>query len=251
MLRCVSGVCVVWFLQFVSVCGVYRGTGAWCCSVICTSVVFSCVLFVTYYQWLLAIQYCILCCWRVMSDKADTARAGSASNPLTCTPLSTFSSDLHGTFIEISCGSYNNQLYLDKIQNVSSKRITSKCILCAGTCKWYTPGELEGVGGKGKFKSWRRSIFHDGRPIGDYFLSCQPNDTVTTLSSQSVDTVIDTAPGSPATHFPVQPVSAEGMEATQSPQFIINAALAFIKAYHLKGDVCSLKTAVLDKCDSF
>ena len=240
-------VCVVWFPQFVSVCGGYRCAGAWCCSVICTSLVFSCVLFVTCYQWLLAIQYCILCCWRVMSDKADIPRAGSASNPLK--PLSNLSSDLHGTFIVISCGSCKGQLYLDKIQNVSSKRITSKCILCAG--RWYTPGEFEGVGGKGKFKSWRRSIFHDGLPIGDYFLSCQPNDTVTTLSTQSVDTVIDTSLGSPATSSPVQPVSAEGMEATQSPQSIVNAVLAFVKAYRLKGDVCSLKTAVLDKFDSF
>ena len=235
--------CVVWFPQFVSVCGGYRCAGAWCCSVICTSLVFSCVLFVTCYQWLLAIQYCILCCWHVMSDKADTPRAGSASNALK--PLSNFSSNLYGTFIVISCGSCKGQLYLDKIQNVSSKRITSKCILCAG--RWYTPGEFEGVGGKGKFKSWRRSIFHDGLPIGDYLLSCQPNDTVTTLSSQ----LVDTSPGSPATSSPVQPVSAEGMEATQSPQSIFNAVLAFVKAYRLKGDACSLKTAVLDKFDSF
>jgi len=149
----------------------------------------------------------------------------------------------------ISCGSCKGQLYLDKIQNVSSKRITSKCILCAG--RWYTPVEFEGVGGKGKFKSWRRSIVHDGLPIGDYFLSCQPNDNVTTLSSQSVDTVVDTSPGSPATSSPVQPVSAEGMEATQFPQSIVNAVLAFVKAYHLKGDVCSLKTAVLENLTDF
>ena len=30
-----------------------------------------------------------------------------------------------------------------------------------------------------------------------------------------------------------------------------NAVLAFVKAYRLKGDACSLKTAVLDKFDSF
>lgn len=188
------------------------------------------------------VSCCVLCCWLAMSDKADTPRAGSASTPLK--PLSNFSSDLHGTFIVISCGSSKGQLYLDKIQNVSTKRITSKCILCAG--RWYTPGEFEGLGGKGKFKSWRRSIFHDGLPIGDYSLSCQSTATATSLCSQSDDN----APGSPVTN-PTVSVSAEGMESSQSSQSIVNAVLAFVKAYRLKGDVCSLKAAVLDKFDSF
>ena len=233
----VSPVCqCMWCLQAgVQVHGIVQLSVLLLCSYCCLLSVLS------------ATQYCILCCWRAMSDKADTPRAGSVSNPLK--PLSNFSSDLHGMFIAISCGSCKGQLYLDKIQNVSSKRVTSKCILSAG--RWYTPGEFEGAGGKGKFKSWRRSIFHDGLPIGDYSLSSQPNDTTTSLSSQSVDTVVDTVPGSPATSSPGKPVSSEGMESTQSPQSVVNAVLAFVKAYRLKGDVCSLKTAVLDKFDSF
>ena len=63
--------------------------------------------------------------------------------------------------------------------------------------------------------------------ITSYPLSLMILPLLCPISRLTLTCLIDTAPGSPATSSPVKPVSAEGMESTQSPQSIVNAVLAF------------------------
>ena len=52
---------------------------------------------------------------------------------------------------------------------ILSKKTLGKCILAKGS--WHSPPEFEVLGGK-RGRRWRQSLLHQGRPVGDYNLSC-------------------------------------------------------------------------------
>ena len=110
-------------------------------------------------------------------------------------------------------------LYLDKIKAPGNQG-SLKCILCDTV--WYSPNEFESLGGKTKSKYWRRSILHENVQLGTF------------LSSIGIHTDKASSP-SPG-------ISGSGL--------LIDSALAFIKAYRLKGDTLGMKQAVLSTFDS-
>ena len=51
-----------------------------------------------------------------------------------------------------------------------TKKSPGKCILVSG--QWYTPSEVECLGGKRSSRKWKQSILHMGKQLADYDLSC-------------------------------------------------------------------------------
>ena len=89
--------------------------------------------------------------------------------------------------------------------------------------------EFETLGGKGKSKSWRCSIYHENTPLFVYLQSLAPLADIRKAAS------------------PMQ-------SRTPSPNRlstcrVFDPALAFIKAYRLKGDNINLKQSVLSTFD--
>ena len=74
----------------------------------------------------------------------------------------TIKSDDNGDYIEVDCGSKKGRLYLEKM-NSKKGHSTEKSIRCEG--KMYTPAEFEILGGKGKAKSWKKSIKHGSKTL--------------------------------------------------------------------------------------
>ncbi len=70
-----------------------------------------------------------------------------------------------GEYINVTCGNKTGRLYLGKLAK-SKPRAMDKCIHAEG--KFYTPGEFEVLGGRGRAKSWKKSIRHQGKPLADY-----------------------------------------------------------------------------------
>ena len=73
--------------------------------------------------------------------------------------------DKLGTYIKVTCGKLSGRLYLDKL----ARKPPGKCVYVDG--QWYTPSEVESLGGK-KARKWRQSLFHLGKPLVDYDLTC-------------------------------------------------------------------------------
>ena len=73
-----------------------------------------------------------------------------------------------GDYINVTCGNKTGRLYLEKFAKSAKckARIVDKCIYAEG--KDYTPGEFESLGGKGRAKSWKKSIRHQGKPLSEY-----------------------------------------------------------------------------------
>ena len=108
-----------------------------------------------------------------------------------------------------------------------------KCIL--SNSEWYSPIDFESLGGKVKSRNWKRSILHENIQLGIF------------LSSIGIhlDKVPSPTPGSGSRSF--VNVLLDGRRAGHT---LIDTALAFIKAYRLKGDAFGLKQAVLSTFDS-
>ena len=71
-----------------------------------------------------------------------------------------------GLYVNVVCGKISGQLYPDRM----SKKSPGKCILVSG--QWYTPSEVECLGGKRSSRKWKQSILHMGKQLADYDLSC-------------------------------------------------------------------------------
>ena len=72
--------------------------------------------------------------------------------------------DEHGKYLPVSCGCVNARFYVDlyRCECVLGKKFV-KCILHGS--KWFTPGRLESLGGKGSAKNWKHSIVSNKSPM--------------------------------------------------------------------------------------
>ena len=168
--------------------------------------------------------------------------------------------DAQGSYTHITCGSLSGSFYLSKYDE--SKRSHGKCVLVGG--KWYTPSEVETLGGK-KARKWKQSLFHNGKPLVEYNLTCPA--TVTTQGIQSatiptLNTVTSVSSVSPCSDVPLHgnnnsPCTLTSMSSTSSVvsvgtncTLLIDSTLAFIKAFRLKADVNSLRRTVSERFSS-
>ena len=130
--------------------------------------------------------------------------------------------------------------------------------------KWYTPSEVETLGGK-KARKWKQSLFHNGKPLVEYNLTCPA--TVTTQGIQSAtipthNTVTSVSSVSPCSDVSLHgnnnnsPCTLTSMSSTSSVVSVgtnctlSDSTLAFIKAFCLKGDVNSLRRTVSERFSS-
>ena len=164
-----------------------------------------------------------------------------------------YAKDNFGLYISISCGSISGQLYVDKMDE--SKRTSGKCVLVSGA--WYSPSEVEALGGK-KAKKWRQSLQHLGKSLCEYNLSCAKEHSAQhkqgdMMSQCSQDDLLSQHGGDVAlsqrSQGDLSPVSHSVMMscspvATGNCSLLVDTALSFIKAYHLKGDKDSLRRIV-------
>ena len=67
--------------------------------------------------------------------------------------------DKLGTYIKVTCAKSSGQLYLDEL----ARKPPGKCVYVDG--QWYTPSEVESLGGK-KARKWRQSLFPHGEATG-------------------------------------------------------------------------------------
>ena len=88
------------------------------------------------------------------------------------------------------------------------------------------------MGGKGKSRNWRRSIYYHNTPLGTHLSS------LGLINNKS-------GSASPQTLSP----SRTELFHQSSINVIIDPVLAFVKAYHLKGNTVGLKEAVLSHFD--
>ena len=126
-----------------------------------------------------------------------------------------------GTYIKLTCRKLSGQLYLDKL----ARKPPEKCVYVDG--QWYTPSEVESLGGK-KARKWRQSLFHMGKPLVDYDLTCveqsgvgdtlpRNNDVDTPPCSVQFPSVDQGLPSvSPCSHS--GPPSQQGLATVESSQ---------------------------------
>ena len=122
--------------------------------------------------------------------------------------------------------------------------------------KWYTPSEVETLGGKKAWK-WRQSLSHQDKPLLAYDLSA-PGSTPFSVSGPPVDT---TTPSTQHSDSCSQPLSTSADPKTpvggvagpylgeSYPNMLSDPVLAFIKAFQLKGDFDSIKRSVCEHFD--
>ena len=128
--------------------------------------------------------------------------------------------------------------------------------------QWYSPSEVEALGGKKSAKKWKRSLLHMDKPIADYDLSCcdDTSQLDTALSSwnvagtplTSVDNVtvcgLQVQSRQPTVEHVCQ--LAPGNPGTTTLPLLVNTVLSFIKAFRLKGDKDSLRMIVTEHFSS-
>ena len=131
-------------------------------------------------------------------------------------------SDSTGRYLEVTCGDIEGNLYLAKFKKGS---LSSKCILY--NSKWYSLVEFESLGGKSKFKNWKKSLKHSKTSLV-FVLDTNPEITCRLVP-------ITRAATSPAPNVPTLPSTNVSL---------CSLVLAFVKAYRLKGDNASLKQAL-------
>ena len=136
------------------------------------------------------------------------------------------SDNVHEDYVLVTCGSTVGKLFFNKLKNCTGKLGSVSCILKADN-SWCSPSELESLGGKAKSKNWKRSICLDGKPLLHCFVHLGLSD-----------------PGR----------AAEPLLQSQPPSLpdkqLINPVLAFVKAFRLKGDNTSLKSAIATRFDT-
>ena len=138
-------------------------------------------------------------------------------------------------------------------------RSHGKCVLVGG--KWYTPSEVETLGGEKARKS-KESLLHNGKPLTEYNLTCpattQDIHIATVPTHNTVTSVRSVSPCSDVSlHSNNSPCTLTSMSSTSNMvsvgtncTFLIDSALAFIKAFRLKGDANSLKRIVYERFSS-
>ena len=141
----------------------------------------------------------------------------------------TSTDNVHGEYIVVKCGSTDGKLFFNKLVNCASKLGSVSCIL-KNDNSWCSPCEFENLGGRVKSKNWKRSICYDGKPL----LHC--------LSYPGLSD-----PGKP-TESPI--LSQSHAQAPATPERLVNPVLAFVKAFRLKGDNESLKSAIASWFDA-
>ena len=152
--------------------------------------------------------------------------SSQVSDPLPSDAASSESPLDNNVTVSVKCGSATGVLYVDKL-NASGSKVAQKCILSDSA--WYTPAEFEGLGGKGKSKNWKKSIYREGSctPLGTYLAS------IGSVCARSCSA------------SPIQRRS----RGSCSNSFLSDPILAFIKAYRLKGDLVGLKQEVCSQFD--
>ena len=132
--------------------------------------------------------------------------------------------------VPVKCGSVTGELYLDKLRESAGNKGSVKCIL--SNSDWFTPVEFESLGGKGKSKNRRRSIYHEKTSLG-IFLAPQ-------ILAPLVDSTRALSSSQSRTPSPAR---------TPPTSRVFDPVLAFIKAYRLRGDNVTLKQLVLSTFD--
>ena len=157
--------------------------------------------------------------------------------------------DPKGRCIAIACGNISGHLFLSKLDE--SKKTQSKCVFVGG--KWYTPSEVEAMGGK-KARKWRQSLLHLGRPLSEYSLSQGPLPQQQTPASLVIPSVVPpcgNVHGNSQPGYASPPTTGTAMvDAGVICSSVVNPVLAFIKAFRLKSDADTLKRIVKDHFSS-
>ena len=185
------------------------------------------------------------------------ASKGSASNATRVCLRPSFAKDGHGLYVNVVCGKVSGQLYPDKM----TKKSPGKCILVSG--QWYTPSEVECLGGKRSSRKWKQSILHMGKQLADYDLSCSDcgSDPIVDASLSDSNTpscnVQLSSDNNSACSSQVVPGQTEigsvhllppcNTGSNTAPPLLVDTALSFIKAFRFKGDVDSLRMAVTER----
>ena len=86
-------------------------------------------------------------------------------NPYTSWLSNILSDNVHGGYVLVTCGSTAGKLFFNKVKNSTGKLRSVSWILKAEK-SWCSPSELESSVGKANSKNWKRSICHDGKPLG-------------------------------------------------------------------------------------
>ena len=136
------------------------------------------------------------------------------------------SDNVHGDYVLVTCGSTVGKLFFNKLKSCTGKLGSVSCILKADN-SWCSPSELESLGGKAKSKNWKRSICLDGKPLLHCLVHLGLSDTG--------------GPGEP----PLQ-----SQPSSLPDKSLINPMLAFVKAFRLKGDNASLRSALAARFDT-
>lgn len=139
--------------------------------------------------------------------------------------------DTRGDYIAVSCGTAEGNFYFNRLKDVGSRAGGVKCIWYNDS--WITPNDFEISGGKGKNKSWKKSLFHNQLSVQSCLnkLGITTSRTLTPTPSSQLSSASGEVPTSP------------------NPNFIINPVLAFIKAFRLKSDRDSLHKLALSHFD--
>ena len=188
------------------------------------------------------------------------ASKGSASITSRACLRPSFAKDGHGLYVNVVCGKISGQLYPDRM----TKRSPGKCILVSG--QWYTPAEMECLGGKKSTRKWKQSILHMGKQLADYDLSCSDcgSDPIVDASLSDSNTpscnVQLSSDNNSACSSQVVPGQTEtgsvhllppcNTGSNTAPPLLVDTALSFIKAFRLKGDIDSLRMAVTERFSS-
>ena len=158
--------------------------------------------------------------------------------------------------------SLSGKFYLSKFDE--SKKTLPKCVLVNGN--WYSPTEVDGLAGK-KARKWKQSSLHLGKPFSDYNLSSphviqgsdqhatsqdvacdlrSVSDSVSTVNNNSIySSQLSASHNSGIVDVSVSFPSSvpSGLTSGFNPaSHIVNPVLAFLKAFHLRGDKDSLKS---------
>ena len=168
-----------------------------------------------------------------------------------------FAKDGHGLYVNVVCGKISAQLYPDRM----TKKSPGKCILVSG--QWYTPSEVECLGGKRSSRKWKQSILHMGKQLADYDLSCSDcgsdpivdaslSDSNTPSCNVQLSSDNNSACSSQVVHGQTETGSVHLLPpcntgSNTAPPLLVDTALSFVKAFRLKGDVDSLRMAVTER----
>ena len=190
-----------------------------------------------------------------------SVRKKKAASPACSLLQPTVLFDALGSYIAVTCGSLSGNFYLSRL--LKSNQSQSKCILLSS--KWYSLPEFEALAGK-KARKWRQSLFHLGKPLSSYLITRSLASQGSSHSNSAETHVSGLSCSAPVGgHVLSQPCNAGGSQSSVrfvdastdcdlssnlSPSLLVDTALSFIKAYHLKGDADSWRMVVKEHFSS-